>query len=324
MFPNFDPKLLDEPGFKEDSVREVIITPILTRLGYHASGKSRVVRSKSLVHPFIFIGTTKRPVTIIPDYTLLHDEQPIFILDAKAPTEDLMAAANVQQAYSYAIHPEIRSVHFGLCNGKELVVFSTLESGPLLRLPFQKFDSEWDTIQSLLSPRFLLQPHLRRFDPDAGTMMRRLGIQPSTTMVFLGARLNLFAKMSDTEYTASTAMVLAEKKYATSFDFLASQLPQLLAGLPVPLRNDFLAALSRAPFQAAAGLCVEADIECHLGDEVIGESETFTPLVITKISASRFNPSLPPGIGADSSPSSIYKLRDHFNVDGSSHEDPQP
>ena len=314
MFPNFDPKLFDDPSFKEDSVREVVIAPMLARLGYHPSGKSRVARSKALVHPFIFIGTTKRPVTIIPDYTLLHDEKPIFILDAKAPTEDVMKPANVQQAYSYAIHPEIRSDNFGLCNGRELVVFSTSASAPLLRIPFHEFDSNWETIASFLAPKFLLNPILRRFDPDAGMMMRRLGIKQSTAMVFVGARFNLFGKMSENDYTASSAMVVGEKHYAASFDFSTRQLQQLVGGLPEELRKSFLGALSRVPFKAAAGLCVEADIECHLGEEMSTEDETFIPLVITKVMAARFNPVLPSGTRSDDVPSSIYKLRDHFTI----------
>ena len=45
---DFDFKLLDDPDFKEDSVREEIILPLLKYLGYSASGQNRIVRSKSL------------------------------------------------------------------------------------------------------------------------------------------------------------------------------------------------------------------------------------------------------------------------------------
>jgi hypothetical protein len=51
MFSDFDHSLLNIPEFKEDSVREVIIVPILSRLGYTSSGTDRVIRSKTLVHP---------------------------------------------------------------------------------------------------------------------------------------------------------------------------------------------------------------------------------------------------------------------------------
>jgi len=45
-----------DADFKEDSVREVIILPILNALGY--SGIN-IVRSKSLIHPFLKTGSTK-------------------------------------------------------------------------------------------------------------------------------------------------------------------------------------------------------------------------------------------------------------------------
>lgn len=314
MFTNLDPKLLDDPDFKEDSVRELIITPLLARLGYQATGTSRVIRSKSLKHPFIYIGTTKHNVTVIPDYTLLHDDKPVFVLDAKAPNVDLAAQKNVQQAYSYAIHPEVRCEHFGLCNGRELVVYSVSESKPLLRMAFDKFDSDWQTIESFMLPKFLLQPALRKFRPDAGTAMRVMGLQPTAILVFMGARLDGFGRISDREYTAHAGLELAERTHAISFDFAAELLPQLVAGLPDQLREGFLSALSRAPFQANAGLCIEVDIECHLGDEVEGKSETFTPLVITKVLGARFNPSIPDSAGMDTTPPSYYRLRDHFKI----------
>jgi predicted type IV restriction endonuclease len=124
VFPDFDPSLLDNPEFKEDSVREVIITPILSRLGYTPSGSDRVVRSKALVHPFIYAGTRQVPITLIPDYTLLSEEKPVCVLDAKRPSEDILSRKHIQQAYSYAIHPEMKCADFALCNGRQLAVFS--------------------------------------------------------------------------------------------------------------------------------------------------------------------------------------------------------
>ena len=41
MFGNFDPTLLDDPQFKEDAVREVLIAPMLTKLSTAHRPKSR-------------------------------------------------------------------------------------------------------------------------------------------------------------------------------------------------------------------------------------------------------------------------------------------
>jgi hypothetical protein len=81
---------------------------MLARLGYYPSGIARVLRSRALIHPFTYAGTRKQPVTMVPDYTLLHQDRPILILDAKRPSENILSMASVQQAYSYAIHPEIK------------------------------------------------------------------------------------------------------------------------------------------------------------------------------------------------------------------------
>src|SRR5580658_8463802 len=53
LFAGLDLSDLDSPDFKEDSVREEIVKPLLAKLGYTASGKYRIQRSKKLQHPFV-------------------------------------------------------------------------------------------------------------------------------------------------------------------------------------------------------------------------------------------------------------------------------
>lgn len=112
MFENFDFSLLDDPEFKEDAVREEIVAPILNRLGYTASGPNRIIRSRSLTHPFVSIGTQQRKINIIPDYLICIESNNAFILDAKAPTQILQNSKHVEQAYSYAIHPPTLGFQF--------------------------------------------------------------------------------------------------------------------------------------------------------------------------------------------------------------------
>ena len=60
--------LKDNHEFKEDSVREVIIMPLLEHLGYK---QENIVRSLSLRHPFLKIGSNKkRSIQLVPDYVL--------------------------------------------------------------------------------------------------------------------------------------------------------------------------------------------------------------------------------------------------------------
>jgi hypothetical protein len=307
MFSNFDSALLDDFQFKEDSVREVIIAPMLARLGYYPSGIARVIRSRALIHPFIYAGTRKQPVTMVPDYTLLYQDRPILILDAKRPSESILSTASVQQAYSYAIHPEIKCHHFALCNGKALVVFDVDHSKPLLSVPFADFESRWPEIESYLAPRFLRKPALRKFAPDLGLAFTRVGLAPDATVTMLGVRLNLFARVSDKLLTASSNCRFIDRPLMASFDFGPELLAPILDGLPPPLVEAFRGALSRYPFQAFADLLIEVDLDMKLGDPVDVEDETFVPFVITRVFGSRLNPELVPD--EQTYPDNVFRLK---------------
>src|SRR6266540_1152220 len=115
-------KIASDKNFKEDSVREVIILPILKELGYH---QENIIRSKTLEHPFLKIGSKKRPVNLVPDYALKLENNFAWVLDAKSPKEKVKDSDNVEQVYSYAAHPEIRSTYFALCNGLEFSLYRT-------------------------------------------------------------------------------------------------------------------------------------------------------------------------------------------------------
>jgi Type I restriction enzyme R protein N terminus (HSDR_N) len=313
MFSGFNRSLLDDPDFKEDSVREIIITPLLTRLGYSPSGPDRIVRSKTLKHPFIYAGTRKCPINIIPDYTLLANSKPVLVLDAKRPTEDVLSRENVQQAYSYAVHPEIKCQHFALCNGNSLVVFDVENSTPLLVISFDEYESKWTEIELYLAPRFLKQPSLRKFAPDFGSALKRMGLNENAKITMLAAQLNWFARLNDELMTATANCEFVDRAHCVSFDFHPRFLPDTLAGLPAPLAAQFSDALSRSPFQAAAELTIELDIDTRLGAEIDGQSEKFIPLVIERVLASRFNHT-PLVDEATDIPAHVFRLRRVYKI----------
>jgi len=270
-----------------------------------------VIRSKSLTHPFIYAGTRKVPVTLIPDYTLLSAQTTLLVLDAKRPTEDVLSKANVQQAYSYAIHPEIKSQNFALCNGKMLVIFSIDNNQPLLAVPFAEYESRWSEIEKFFSPRYLKDPMLRKFAPDFGDALARLGLAENARITLLPAKLNLFARLNDDTMTATSNVLFADRPHCVSFDFNVGLLPNILAGLPAQLADLFNEALRRAPFQAAAELAIELDVDTKLGPETMGHSESFRPLIIEQVIDARFNP-LPLSKGPEDIPDHIFRLRKAF------------
>ena len=149
FFKDFDFTILDSPDFKEDSVREVIILPIIQHLGYI---QNQIVRSKALAHPFLKIGSKKRAINLVPDYLFKIEDNFAWVLDAKAPNEDIMQGGNVEQVYSYAIHPEIRTKFFALCNGREFILFRQDEAQPLLFFQIKDMAQHYDQLERYLSP----------------------------------------------------------------------------------------------------------------------------------------------------------------------------
>lgn len=124
LFGNIDfSTLKDNLEFKEDSVREVIILPLLKYLGYR---QENIVRSLTLRHPFLKQGSNRKiPIHLIPDYVFKIENNYAWVLDAKGPRENILDEEYVGQAYSYAVHPEIRTNYFALCNGIEFSLYRT-------------------------------------------------------------------------------------------------------------------------------------------------------------------------------------------------------
>jgi 16S rRNA G966 N2-methylase RsmD len=143
-------KIANDPDFKEDSVREVIILPIIKELGYT---QENIVRSKTLQHPFLKIGSRKRPINLVPDYALKVENNFAWVLDAKAPNQKIINDDNVEQVYSYAAHPEIRSNYFALCNGLEFSIYRTSDTDkPILFFEVENIEANWEDLKLLLAP----------------------------------------------------------------------------------------------------------------------------------------------------------------------------
>jgi hypothetical protein len=178
---DFDFALLDSQDFKEDSVREEIVLPLLNALGYAASGPNRIIRSKGLEHPFLTVGSKKKPITLIPDYLLTVDENFTFVLDAKAPGEEIKTGHNVEQVYSYAVHSEIRVELFALCNGREFILFDVHQKEPVLYLHLGEIQYYWDDLVKHLAPvkaATLLPKRLRTVSGSAKATFDYLAIVP--------------------------------------------------------------------------------------------------------------------------------------------------
>lgn len=115
-------------SFKEDSVREELLKPLLDKLGFvdkdlNENSPLEVLRSQNLSKPTI-TGSNSKSTTIIPDYTLYLNGIPHCVLDAKSPSQKIdKGSKNEAQVYFYAINDTLRAPFYALCNGLEFKLF---------------------------------------------------------------------------------------------------------------------------------------------------------------------------------------------------------
>jgi hypothetical protein len=149
----------------ETDVRAEVLDPLLKRLGYAMSGNALVRREHPVSYPNLYLGRKKpdKDLTLrgIADYTLEVTRHARWTLEAKAPSVALDDEV-VQQAWSYAIHPEIQSSYFAVCNGRMFELYSTSSAWgaePLLRLTHQELESRFPEVAAYLGPDAIARHH---------------------------------------------------------------------------------------------------------------------------------------------------------------------
>ncbi len=282
MFEDFDFAILNDPSFKEDAVREEIIAPIIKRLGYTPSGDNKVIRSKPIKHPFCYIGTIKRDINIIPDYLLQVGDKNFFVIDAKAPSENIKDGKNVEQCYSYAIHSEIRTPYYALCNGRQISIFQIQKYEPITIIDIEKVDENWKLLERYLSPLALIKPHIFDFYPDFGVSILKFNLGHIKTWLFMEVRTNLIMKLDEDNYTFMTLITYGENQYGLSFDFSKALYPSFLNSLDKVVADGIDQDLKRAPFRSILQpIDIGVGIKAKIGEEVISnDDEDYLPFVV--------------------------------------------
>jgi hypothetical protein len=292
MYEDFDFSALDSPEYKEDAVREDLIAPLLRRLGYKAAGPERMQRSKTLVHPFVMIGSKRHQINIVPDYTLYVNDKPAAIVEAKGPGEQIVNSPHVEQAYSYAIHPEIRANLYALCNGRELIVYSVSQWDPLLQVQLSEIEHSWRAVEETLHPRFLLNPELKGFMPDFGLAMLKLGVKPGTLQIIVLHYLQSIMRAEDDLYVLNTTTIAGDVEYLVTLDIAAPQFRDLLSHLPPEVASPIEAAMRRAPYNVTLGGKILLTCAGHLSDVVKGAYEEFAPIRVSEITKVIYDPTV--------------------------------
>jgi len=245
----FDFSLLRDHDFKEDSVREEIICPLLKHLGYSASPPHKIVRSRGLVHPFVQIGTRKSEIKIIPDYLMEIAGKVEWILDAKSPKENIHKGVNVEQAFSYAIHPDVRAFTYALCNGHHLVVFSVNRSHPILDIQLKDLSKHIEQVTQTLSPMAFIDPSRLKFRPDFGLYCHKIGIKGSVAQHFYDIGIPSITRVNDSLYSAFLNIQTCGEWFALSLDFDKPRFLELLSCIPAELALEIQTALTSQPYK---------------------------------------------------------------------------
>jgi len=252
LFGKFDFNALDDPEFNEDAVREDVIAPMLRKLGYSASGHYRIIRSRQLDNPSVMFGTTSRKLTYIPDYLLEIEGKPRFVLDAKGPRENIESGKNVEQVYSYAIHRDIRTDLYGLCNGRKLTIFHISSIKPLFVYDLASF-SEFDVIDlnEKMGPRMKFDPRLADYIPDGGAYLHFVvNVAMSSSLTFLAVPLIQIRIIGDGKYTMNIQCDdIADRPVMMTYDFNQEHFDSFLHALDDDGASRDFECLTKYPFK---------------------------------------------------------------------------
>ena len=137
----------DVSEFTEADVREEIISPLLSVLGYKKDTFFSIEREK----PIRLLGRNN-----FPDYKMTLWSENFWLIEAKKPKTKgrCFSAADIRQAVGYAVHPEINAALVVLCDGQKFAVFDREENqiDPALTVEIGNLKTDIDKVRAILSP----------------------------------------------------------------------------------------------------------------------------------------------------------------------------
>lgn len=152
-------------NLNETDVREEILAPLIRKLGYRSGSDHNVIREQSLRYPRAFIGRKNLKKDPIlrgkADYILEAGSVVRWVVEAKAPDVEI-DIDSIEQAYTYANHPEVRAVYFLISNGRKFTVYQTNrgpDSEPILEISYDELNTYYQKLENLLSPNSILRDH---------------------------------------------------------------------------------------------------------------------------------------------------------------------
>jgi hypothetical protein len=147
MKPDFD-------SMNEMDVREIIVRPLLGRLGYAHGTQANIRTEVTLRYDRAFLGRkspSRDPVLAgRADYICDAVSYGRWAVEVKSP-QHALTQDDVEQAHTYCTHPEIAAAYFMLTNGREFRLYATgrLEN-PIIGWPYEETDNQLMTLFNII------------------------------------------------------------------------------------------------------------------------------------------------------------------------------
>jgi len=216
---------------------------------------------------------------------LLYAEgRPALILDAKRPDTDLVKSKHTEQAYSYAIHPDVRVRFYALCNGRQLVAFDIYQIDPIFVVKFADIESKWEVIKSVLSPRNIAFAAERYFAPDFGVAIIKMGFAPGDSWLFPFGKFSEILQIEDDLFSLYANFQISEIDHLASFDVSRDIFMDILSFTDKENRKSIMRQLKPGAIvytERPILVCLETVI----GKPTQGQQEVFVPLIIKRATA---------------------------------------
>jgi hypothetical protein len=143
-------------AMNETDVREIIVRPLLHRLGYRHGTEANIRSEVTLRYGRAFLGrkNPRKDPDLVgrADYICELTSFGRWAVEVKAPQVQLDRDA-VEQAHTYAAHPEIAAVYFLLTNGREFQLYQTAHlDAPMLTWKYHETEESLLALYNIVSP----------------------------------------------------------------------------------------------------------------------------------------------------------------------------
>lgn len=213
------------------------------------------------------------------------NDKPAWILDAKSPLESVSKSKHIEQAYSYAIHSEVRVNYFALCNGRDFALYDISTIKPILEFPVQSIPLYWKNLKRYLQPETIFSEDRLRLAKDLGLHLKRLGFDSFDSLIFQNVPLTHIGQLDPDMFSSSGTVIQDGVKYVVSFDFGFDVFNQLKGKIPKQA-IDILLVRENGQRKSVnfSDRAFYINIDCRIGDKLEeNEDEIFLPMLINRI-----------------------------------------